>query len=210
LLEGGTIVPELILSDYICDDETVQFAFFKMPRQLFDNPHFKSLSTDTKLLYSMLLNRMSLSAKNGWYDNTGRVYIYYTVREVCLDLGCGRNKAMRLLSELDTVKGIGLIERIKQGQGKPDKIFVKRITSQGDSEKDCLSEPSTSAPISEVDFSDVQKSEIPTSRGRENRLLEVSKADPNKTKSLSVNSQKWTGKHFLQTITAQAKWSKTR
>lgn len=162
-------MPETILADYFCGNESAQFTFFKLPRQLISNPQFKCLSADAKMLYGMLLDRMSLSARNGWHDDAGRVYIYYTVKEVCQDLCCGRNKAMRLLAELDTVKGIGLIERIRQGQGKPDKIFVKRITIQEDSEKDSLTEPSTSAPISEVDFSDVQKSEIPTSRGFKSR-----------------------------------------
>ena len=174
-------MPEIILSDYLCGDEAAQFIFFKMPRQLFDDSHFKSLSTAAKLLYGMLLDRMSLSARNGWHDDTGRVYIYYTVKEVCQDIGCGRNKAMRLLAELDTVKGIGLIERIKQGQGKPDKIFVKIISVREDAEIPNTAKSNSAATISEVDFSDAQKSEIPTSGGRENRLLEVSKADPNKT-----------------------------
>lgn len=129
----------------------------------------------------MLLDRMSLSARNGWQDDTRRVYIYYTVKEVCQDIGCGRSKAIRLLAELDTVKGFGLIERVKQGQGKPDKIFVKKISFFEDTGISNTAEPNSAAPISEVDFSDVQKSEIPTSRGRENRLLGVSKADPNKT-----------------------------
>ncbi|MEY8261487.1 replication initiator protein A [Oscillospiraceae bacterium 50-60] len=98
-------MPEINLSDYLYGDEVTQFTYFKMPRQLIDNPRFKGLSTVAKLLYGMLLDRMSQSARNGWHDDTGRVYIYYTVKEVCQDIGCGRNKAMRLLAELDTVKG---------------------------------------------------------------------------------------------------------
>lgn len=174
-------MPEIILSDYICGDEAIQFTFFKIPHLFISAPRFKHLSTYAKMLYGMLLDRMGLSARNGWHDDTGRVYIYYTVKEICENIGCGRNKTMRLLAELDTVKGIGLIERVKQGQGKPDKIFVKKIIAQEDSEKSNSAEPSPSAPISEVGFSDVQKSETPTSRGRKNRPLEVSKADPNKT-----------------------------
>ena len=148
---------EIILSDYLYGDEAAQFTFFKMPRQLFDDSHFKSLSTAAKLLYGMLLDRMSLSARNGWHDDTGRVYIYYTVKEVCQDIGCGRNKAMRLLAELDTVKGIGLIERIKQGQGKPDRIFVKKISVHEDTEISNATEANSAMPVSEVDFSDVRK-----------------------------------------------------
>lgn len=156
-------------------------SFFRIPRALMKDGHFHNLSTDAKLLYGMLLDRMGLSARNGWHDEIGRVYIYYTVKEVCETMGCGRSKAIRLLAELDTNKGIGLIERIRQGQGKPDKIFVKRITVQEDIETPVTSSTGSTAPISEADFSDVQKSENPTSSRRENRPLEVSKADPNKT-----------------------------
>ncbi|MCI9191349.1 MAG: plasmid mobilization relaxosome protein MobC [Lachnospiraceae bacterium] len=171
-------MPNVTLSDYFCGDKEIQFSHFRIPRQLITHPRFKPLSADAKLLYGMLLNRMSLSAKNGWHDNTGRVYIYFTVKEVCEAIGCGRNKAMRLLAELDTSKGIGLIERIKQGQGKPDRIFVKRITVQENME---APGQGPAAPISPADFSDVQRSEKSTSRHRENRRLEVSKANPNYT-----------------------------
>lgn len=157
-------MPEIIVSDYLFGEEAAQFTFFKIPRQLISSLCFKRLSTAAKLLYGILLDRMSLSARNGWCDDTGRVYIYYTVKEVCQDIGCGRNKAMRLLAELDTVKGIGLIERIKQGQGKPDKIFVKKISVHEDTGISDMSKSNSAVPISEVDFSEVQKSEIPTSR----------------------------------------------
>lgn len=167
-------MPSVTLSNYFCGDEEIRFAHFRIPCQLIIHPQFKPLSADAKLLYGMLLNRMSLSAKNGWQDNAGRVYIYFTVKEVCEAVSCGRNKAIRLLAELDTSKGLGLIERVKQGQGKPDRIFVKRITVQEDTE----APDQDPAPIPSADFSDVQRSEHPTSSRRENRPLEVSKANP--------------------------------
>lgn len=172
---------EVKLSDYIYGGTFNQAAFFKIPHQLINNPKFRQLSAGAKLLYGLLLDRMNLSAKNGWHDDAGHVYIYYTIKKICEDIGCGRNKAIRLLAELDTVKGIGLIERKKQGQGKPDKIFVKRITVQESTEKYTETGQGPTAPISEVDFPDVQKSENPTSRGRKNRRLGVSKVNPNKT-----------------------------
>ena len=172
-------MPEAILSDYFYGDEAGQFQYFRIPRQLITNPKFKHLSTDAKLLYGMLLDRMSLSEKNEWYDDNGRVYIYYTVDEICGDMNCGRDKAMKLLAELDTGKGIGLIERIKQGQGKPTKIYVKRFTTRTIPPKPAPPAPDPFLPISEVDFSDVQKSEFPTSRSRETRRAEVGKSDPN-------------------------------
>lgn len=177
------IMPETILSDYFYGDEAGQFQYFRIPRQLITNPKFKHLSTDAKLLYGMLLDRMSLSEKNDWFDEDGRVYIYYTVDEICGDMNCGRDKAMKLLSELDTGKGVGLIERVKQGQGKPTKLYVKRFTTRAMPPKPVPPKPDPIMPFSEVDFSDVQKSAFPTSRGRENRRAEVAKTDPNYIKS---------------------------
>ena len=112
--------------DYYYGDESNQFAFYRIPRQLITGEAFKKLSTDAKLLYGLLLDRMGLSAKNGWYDDMGRVFIYYTLDEIQEDLNCGHEKAVRLLAELDTgKKGFGLIERVKQGQGRPTKLYVK-------------------------------------------------------------------------------------
>lgn len=127
---GGEKMTEMLLTDYFYGDESEQFSYFRIPRLLITSPRFKGLSTDAKLLYGMLLDRMSLSAKNGWYDEQSRVYIYYTADEIRTDMGCGNDKALKLLSELDTKKGVGLIERIKQGQGKPTKIYVKRFTTR--------------------------------------------------------------------------------
>ena len=73
------------ISEYFYGDEAEQFIYFRIPCQLITDPRFKHLSTDAKLLYGMLLDRMSLSVKNGWYDEDGRVYIYYTVEEICGD-----------------------------------------------------------------------------------------------------------------------------
>lgn len=112
-------MPDMKFSSYFYGDEAMQFTYFRIPCQLITHPRFKHLSTDSKLLYGMLLDRMSLSIKNEWYDDTGRVYIYYTVDEVCSNLNCGRDKAMRLLAELDTGKGVGLIERKKQARASP-------------------------------------------------------------------------------------------
>ena len=154
---------EMLLADYFYGDESEQFSYFRIPRLLITSPRFKGLSTDAKLLYGMLLDRMSLSAKNGWYDEQSRVYIYYTADEIRADMGCGNDKALKLLSELDTKKGVGLIERIKQGQGKPTKIYVKRFTTR--------ELPSDTAELSppcpdtgrgaDLDFSDFQTSEKP-------------------------------------------------
>ena len=115
--------------DYFYSSQADSYSFYRIPRVLITGEHFKTLSTDAKLLYSLLLDRMGLSLKNNWLDDEGRVYIYYTIEEIQEDLCCGHVKAGKLLAELDAKSGIGLIERIKQGQGKPTKIYVKWFAS---------------------------------------------------------------------------------
>jgi len=128
--KGGKAMAAGTKFDYYYGDESSQFSFYRIPRQLITSGDFKGLSTDAKLLYDMLLDRMGLSAKHGWYDSLGRVYIY-TLEEIQRDLNCGHNKATKLLVELDNGKqGFGLIERVKQGQGRPTKIYVKRFTTR--------------------------------------------------------------------------------
>ena len=114
--------------EYFYGEQADSYSFYRIPRQLITGEKYKGLSVEAKLLYGMMLDRMGLSLRNGWLDKTGRVYIYYTVEEIQGDLGCGHVKAGRLLAELDTVKGMGLIERVRQGQGKPTKIYVKKFS----------------------------------------------------------------------------------
>ena len=80
------------------------------------------------------MDRLSLSQRNGWLDESGRVYIIYKLDHILIDIGCGKDKAVKILAELDGEKGIGLIERKRQGQGKPTIIYVKNFaTADGDS-----------------------------------------------------------------------------
>ena len=118
---------QVFVSDYFYGDESKEFSYFRIPRLLITHQRFKNISVEAKLLYGLLLDRMGLSEEHGWYDEDGRVFIYYTVEEIADDLCCGRDKAMKLLAELDKAKGAGLIERVRQGQGKPTKIYVKPL-----------------------------------------------------------------------------------
>ena len=115
--------------DYYYGIEAEQFAFYRVPRILIKDERFKDLSSDAKLLYGLMLDRMSLSMKNGWLDKENRAYIHYTVESIMEDLGCGSEKCTRILAELDCKKGIGLIEKKRQGLGKPDIIYVKNFAS---------------------------------------------------------------------------------
>ena len=102
-----------------------QYAFFRIPKLLITEPYFRRLSTDAKLLYGLMLDRMSLSMRNGWMDDDGHVYIYFTLEEVCEQLCCKTDKAVKLFAELDSAKGVGLIRRVKQGLGRPAKPWIR-------------------------------------------------------------------------------------
>lgn len=111
--------------DYFYGAQADQFSFYRIPKVLFTDMRFKSISTDAKTLYGILLDRMNLSAKNGWFDQNGRVYIIYTIDKIMEALGCAEQKAVKLLSELENKAG--LIERKRQGLGKPNLIYVKNF-----------------------------------------------------------------------------------
>lgn len=117
--------------DYFYGQQSEQFSFYRIPKMLFTDDRFWNVSTDAKLLYGILLDRMNLSARNGWMDAAGRVYIIFTLEETMAALNCGDNKATKLYNELE--KKCGLIERKRQGLGKPNLIYVKNFVSGVDS-----------------------------------------------------------------------------
>lgn len=111
--------------------EAEKYAFYRIPKALFSDREFKDLSTDAKLLYGMMLDRLELSMKNDWIDEYGRVYIYFTITAAMKQLHCGHTKVVKLFRSLGD-EGIGLIERRQSGQGKPCRIFVKKFIADGD------------------------------------------------------------------------------
>ncbi|SCH55827.1 Replication initiator protein A (RepA) N-terminus [uncultured Ruminococcus sp.] len=98
--------------------------FYKVPKALFTEEKYRSVSTDAKMLYGLLLDRMHLSAKNGWTDKQGRVYQFFTVKEARDKLRFGHEKICKLFSELERAD---LIVRKRQGQGKPSIIYLKKF-----------------------------------------------------------------------------------
>ena len=112
--------------DYFYGQSGELFSYFRIPKALFQDHRFRQLSTDARTLYGILLDRMSLSAKNGWLDEQGRVYIIYTVREVQESLCCAEHKAVKLFRELED---LDLIERKRRGLGRPSLIYVKDFSS---------------------------------------------------------------------------------
>ena len=112
--------------DYFYGQSGELFSYFRIPKALFQDHRFQKLSTDARTLYGILLDRMSLSVRNGWLDEQGRVYIIYTVREAQESLCCAEHKAVKLLRELED---IDLIERKRRGLGRPSLIYVKDFSS---------------------------------------------------------------------------------
>ena len=117
--------------DYFYGQAGELFSFFRIPKALFQEQQFQDLSTDAKTLYGILLDRMSLSVKNEWFDKKGRVFIIFTIEDVKRTLRCADNKATRLLRELEE---FGLIERKRRGQGKPCLVYVKNFSAESSKE----------------------------------------------------------------------------
>ena len=117
--------------DYFYGQAGELFSFFRIPKALFQEQRFQNLSTDAKTLYGILLDRISLSVKNEWFDKKGRVFIIFTIEDVKRTLRCADNKAARLLRELEK---FGLIERKRRGQGKPCLVYVKNFSAESSNE----------------------------------------------------------------------------
>ena len=113
--------------DYFYGAQAEQFSFYRVPKVLFTREQFKQLSAEAKILYGIMLDKLDLSVKNKWGDEKGRVYIIYTIEQIMEDMNCADQKATKLLDELE--KKCGLIERKRQGLGKPNLIFVKNFNT---------------------------------------------------------------------------------
>lgn len=111
--------------DYFYGQSGELFSYFRIPKALFQDIRFRQLSTDARTLYGILLDRMSLSVKNHWLDEQSRVYIIFTTEEIMEALSCANQKACRLMLELE--KDAGLVERKRQGLGRPSLIYVKNF-----------------------------------------------------------------------------------
>ena len=109
------------MSKYFYRWEGLRFSFYRIPKALYTDPRYRGMDALAKQLYGLFLDRLDLSLKNGWFDEDGRVYIIYTLKEAMDALGCANQKATKLFSELEKY---GLIERKHQGLCKPNLIYV--------------------------------------------------------------------------------------
>ena len=155
--------------DYFYGLQAEQFAFYRVPKILFTHEAFRMISAEAKTLYGILLDRMNLSARNGWVDEAGRVYIIFTLDEIMEALGCAKQKAVKLLDELEAKAC--LIERKRQGLCKPNLIYVKNF-------------------ITGVPKSNFRKFENHTSGGMNITTQEVSKSYGNNTDQNDTDENK--------------------
>ena len=113
--------------DYFYGQQAESYTFYRIPKVMFTEERFKDLSCEAKVLYGLMLDRMSLSIKNGWLDDKHRVYIVYSIEDICALIGCGSQKAVKLVHELETGRGIGLIEKHRGGMGEANVFYVKNF-----------------------------------------------------------------------------------
>ena len=155
--------------DFFYGIDSERYNFFIIPKLLLKDARFSHISAEAKLLYGLLLDRNSLSQKNGWLDKENRVYIIYTIEEMKKDLGCATEKLSKVLKELES---IGLIYRKRNGKGKANYIYVmdymaiyrkEKGTSNGDSKN-----------------FDNRKSRVSNSENQEFRFSKGNKTDGNK------------------------------
>ena len=177
--------------DYFYGAESEQFSFYRIPKVLFTEERFKSISAEAKVLYGLLLDRMSLSAKNGWQDKENRVYIIFTIEDIMEAMGCADQKAGKLLHELESK--CRLIERKRKGLGKPNLIYVKNFVTPSESrflnrenhdsgevkitDQEPLKSRSNNTEYNNTDFSDTDP--FPFTSFREDHGRETKRSDAN-------------------------------
>lgn len=154
--------------DYYYGVQSEQFSFYRIPRLLIKDQHFKGLSSDAKLLYGLMLDRMALSMKNHWLDNENRAYIIYSISNVMDDINCSKPTCVKIMKELDS---FGLIERKRKGLGKPDIIYVKNFAVLEDSQEQ--DEESSDFADTFEENKPVMSNENITSEGKQDELPEV-------------------------------------
>ena len=123
--ERGNWLMERLELEFYYGQEAEQFTFYRLPKALITDSRFKDISNSAKLLYGLMLDRMSLSIRSGWFDEENRVYIKYSIKSIMEDMNCSKTTAVNLLKEL---QNIGLLD-VTQRNGLANIIYVKNFVS---------------------------------------------------------------------------------
>ncbi len=131
------------MNDKIKENDA-SFSFFRFPSELMRNPEYRNVSSMAKILLCMITDRMASSVRNAerFTHSDGRIYVIFTVEEICECFGCGKSKAVSAVNELIENK---FIEKIRCGQGKPNRIFLATDYEEFFKEKFLNSQNKTSA-----------------------------------------------------------------
>ena len=116
-----------MIFSYIDRKEAEQYSFIRIPKALMTEEIFIPLSSQSKIIYGLLIDRMSDSVKNKWQDDKGRIYVIYPVSEIQQDMQLSRKKVIECLAELET---LGLIEKRKRGRGLPSILYVQNFVPE--------------------------------------------------------------------------------
>lgn len=176
--------------------------FYQLPKVVIKSKYYRKLKAEAKLMFMLCRDRLSASldsTRKGdlrFVDDLGDIFIYYNIEDLSEDLGCGRDKVMKLKKEL--IK-YGLIDEVRQGLNKANRIYVKnaitdiQILNMEFEEAQQLLNPVKSTEVEKADF---RKSENTTSRSREIRLQEVANYDSTYTKVSEVKESNNKVSHF--------------
>lgn len=179
--------------NYLSASGIDKFTFYRMPKILFVDDYFSTISCEAKVLYGLLLDRATLSKSNNWIDELGRVYVFFKQTEAMEMLNIKKNKVIAIFKELED---IGLLIRKKQGQGKPTRLYVLDFSNHTDEDEE-NSKTNEVVSDDEEQTSDenikkeVKRLEKQTSKGLKNKPLSsnyINKTEMNKTESIYLSS----------------------
>ena len=174
--------------EYFYGQQAESYTFYRIPKVMFTEERFKNLSCEAKVLYGLMLDRMSLSTKNGWMDEEGRVYIVFPLIDIRELIKCSKQTAVNLVHELDTEQGIGLIEKCRPGLGKANVFYVKNFMSPIEEKRDSDNINTTNKEEEAGKPDSTKKSKKWTSGSPEIRPQEVQKLDHQKSKNWTSGS----------------------
>lgn len=170
--------------EYYYGTDAEQFNFFRLPKKLIRDKQFEQLSSDAKILYGVLLDRMTLSIKNKWLDEENRIYIIYTIEEIAEEFSCSKRKAIMLLNDLERN---GLLEKKRQGLGKPNLLYVKNFNQKVEVKKSVYTPKKEKQGERRV-FSEVQ--EYAPQEVKECAFQEVQNPTPQEVKAFTPQNNK--------------------
>lgn len=118
-------VKPIVTPDLYHSSEDNSHRFYKIPKELCNNRCYRvNLTSDAKLIYAMLLDRMELSRKNGWVNERREIYLLFTKESVSNILGISETTVYKSFKQLELY---GLIHQKRQGLNKPNMIYIGKV-----------------------------------------------------------------------------------